>query len=54
LTLTEFGFGGVGLRVDFFAREGAALHMGAEPNRIDLLTSVLGVSPRDVVRRAEP
>lgn len=52
--LREFGFGGVGLREDFFAREGAALHMGVEPNRIDLLTSVLGVAPFDVVRRARP
>ncbi|MCK9461798.1 MAG: nucleotidyltransferase [Proteobacteria bacterium] len=50
--LDEFGFGRVGLRADFLAREGAALHMGVEPNRIDLLTSVLGVAPVEVVRRA--
>ena len=50
--LEEFGFGRVGLPADFLAREGAALHMGVEPNRIDLLTSVLGVASDEVVRRA--
>lgn len=50
--LAEFGFGGVGLRADFLSREGAALHLGVEPNRIDLLTSVLGIASGDVVRGA--
>jgi predicted nucleotidyltransferase len=50
--LDEFGFGRVGLSAAFLAREGSALHMGVEPNRIDLLTSVLGVASDEVVRRA--
>ena len=38
--LTEFGFGNAGFDENHFTEEGTAIHMGAEPNAIDLLTSV--------------
>lgn len=41
--LVEFGFGGAGIPKDCFEREGTAIHLGAEPNRIDLLTYLKGV-----------
>jgi predicted nucleotidyltransferase len=43
-TLIEFGFGGAGFTSDIFEKEGTAIHLGAEPNRIDILTSLKGVS----------
>jgi hypothetical protein len=42
--LQEFGFGEVGFSQRLFEKEGTAIHLGAEPNRIDILTSLKGVS----------
>jgi predicted nucleotidyltransferase len=42
--LTEFGFGNVGFSQGLFEKEGTAVHLGAEPNRIDILTSLKSVS----------
>lgn len=42
--LDAFGFGGVGLRSSDFATEGKIVQLGYPPNRIDLLTSIDGVS----------
>jgi predicted nucleotidyltransferase len=42
--LIEFGFGGAGIPQKAFEKKGFVIHMGVEPNRIDLLTSVKGVS----------
>ena len=42
--LYEFGFGGVGFSAGLFEREGTAIHLGVEPNRIDILTSLKGVA----------
>jgi len=42
--LQEFGFGGVGFSQSLFEKEGTAIHLGAEPNRIDILTSLKSVS----------
>ncbi len=42
--LTAFGFGGAGIPSTLFEREKAVVHLGVEPNRIDLITSILGVS----------
>lgn len=42
--LQEFGFGAVGFSQSIFEKEGMAIHLGAEPNRIDILTSLKGVS----------
>lgn len=41
--LTEFGFGNAGIPREYFEREGSAIHLGSEPNRIDLLTHLQGV-----------
>ncbi|MCK5036142.1 MAG: hypothetical protein KAS73_09645 [Candidatus Sabulitectum sp.] len=42
--LQEFGFGNVGIPQRLFEKEGTAIHLGVEPNRIDLLTHLVGVS----------
>ena len=42
--LTEFGFGNAGIPIEYFQREGTAIHIGVEPNRIDFLTCLLGIS----------
>ncbi len=42
--LKEFGFGGAGIPRKCFETEGTAIHLGVEPNRIDLLTSLKGVN----------
>ncbi|MFO8074099.1 MAG: hypothetical protein R6V85_19745 [Polyangia bacterium] len=47
--LRDFGFGGVGIEPGFFARSGVALHLGVEPNRIDILTSLTGASSEELI-----
>ncbi len=42
--LSEFGFGGAGIPQDAFTYPGTAVHLGVEPNRIDLLTHLKGIS----------
>ena len=42
--LNEFGFGNAGIPQSFFEKEGSAIHLGVEPNRIDLLTHLIGIS----------
>jgi predicted nucleotidyltransferase len=42
--LQEFGFGDIGFSQSLLEKEGTAIHLGAEPNRIDILTSLKGVS----------
>jgi len=42
--LSDFGFGNAGIPIEYFQREGTAIHIGAEPNRIDFLTCLKGVS----------
>ena len=46
--LEQFGFGAAGIPQEFFEREGAVVHLGSEPNRIDLLTHLQGVSNEQV------
>lgn len=41
--LFEFGFGGAGIPQELFERPGSAVHLGEEPNRIDLLTHLKGI-----------
>ena len=50
--LEDFGFGGAGIPVEYFEREGTAVHLGVEPNRIDLLTALRGVSNEDLFANA--
>ncbi len=42
--LQDFGFGNAGIPLSLFEKEGTAIHLGVEPNRIDLLTHLVGVS----------
>lgn len=45
--LTAFGFGSVGLTPDDFCEPGRIVQLGIAPNRIDLLTSIDGVTFED-------
>jgi hypothetical protein len=40
----QFGFGDIGLTKEDFLREDQIIQLGVAPNRIDLLTSISGVS----------
>jgi hypothetical protein len=42
--LQAFGFGAVGISADDFTREEHVVQLGLPPNRIDLLTSISGVT----------
>ncbi|NJL28133.1 MAG: hypothetical protein HC897_09655 [Thermoanaerobaculia bacterium] len=42
--LVDFGFGGLDLSVDDFSRPGVIVQLGIAPNRVDLITSLGGVS----------
>lgn len=42
--LDAFGFGSVGLTIEDFSRTGQIVQLGVAPNRIDLLTSIDGVT----------
>ncbi len=44
LVLEEFGFGSLGLSPQDFLEAGMIIQLGHEPNRIDLLTDLPGVS----------
>lgn len=48
LALKEFGFGDAGIPLEYFTKEGTAIHIGVEPNRIDFLTKLLGVSNDEI------
>jgi hypothetical protein len=45
--LDEFGFGSVGLTAEDFLEPGRFVQLGYPPNRVDLLTTLKGVSFRD-------
>ena len=53
LALAEFGFAGAGIPQKLFEREGTAVHLGVEPNRIDLLTRLKGVSNEEIFTNKE-
>jgi hypothetical protein len=42
--LAGFGFGGVGIKAEDFQSPGRVVQLGVPPNRIDILTSISGVS----------
>jgi hypothetical protein len=42
--LADFGFGGLSLEAADFTTEGQIIQLGVEPNRVDLLTSLPGLS----------
>ena len=51
--LTEFGFGNAGIPEEYFTREGTAIHIGVEPNRIDFLTHLVGVDNNVIFNNLE-
>lgn len=51
--LDEFGFGRAGIPKEYFETEGTAVHLGVEPNRIDLLTHLNGVSNEEIFKKKE-
>lgn len=51
--LSEFGFAGAGIPRELFEREGGAVHLGTAPNRIDILTSLKGVSNNEIFAGAQ-
>lgn len=44
LALEDFGFGSLGLKMEDFTEPGRFVQLGYPPNRIDLLTSMKGVT----------
>ncbi|HGY57412.1 MAG TPA: hypothetical protein ENK44_17020 [Caldithrix abyssi] len=46
--LWEFGFGKAGISQELFEEPGSAVHLGVEPNRIDLLTHLPGISNQQI------
>jgi len=42
--IDEFGFGGIGINVDDFKTAGQIVQLGVEPNRIDITTSIQGIT----------
>jgi len=42
--LAQFGFGKVGVQADDFQSPGKVVQLGVPPNRIDMITSISGVS----------
>lgn len=47
--LADFGFGGAGIPRELFERDMGAVHLGTEPNRIDILTSLKGKKSREII-----
>lgn len=52
--LTEFGFGKAGIPHAYFELPGSAVHLGVEPNRIDLLTHLVGISNEQIFSNCQP
>ena len=50
-SLDEFEFGKAGIPQEYFEKEGSAIHLGVEPNRIDLLTCLRGIDNDGVFAR---
>jgi predicted nucleotidyltransferase len=51
--LSAFGFGGAGIPRALFERDKGAVHLGAEPNRIDILTSLKGVDNEKIFKGSQ-
>jgi hypothetical protein len=51
--IREFGFGGLGISAADFAVPNQVVQLGQEPNRIDLMTSLTGVTADEVWRTRE-
>jgi predicted nucleotidyltransferase len=53
ICLEAFGFGDAGIPRSAFEQPGTAIHLGVEPNRIDLLTSLQGAGNDEIFTRME-
>ena len=42
--MSDFGFGSLGLSIEDFTKPGQIVQLGFPPNRIDLITSIKGVT----------
>jgi len=51
--LSAFGFGEAGIPRELFERDKGAVHLGVEPNRIDILTSLKGVDNTTIFEGAQ-
>jgi len=51
--LEAFGFGNAGIPRSAFEQPGTAIHLGVEPNRIDLLTSLQGAGNAEIFAHME-
>lgn len=51
LALADFGFGSLNLKIEDFITPGYIIQLGFPPNRIDLLTSIVGVRFEDAWER---
>ena len=52
--LAEFGFGGLGIRLQDLDVAGKVVQLGVSPNRIDLITSITGVTFEQAWDSREP
>ena len=50
VVLKEFGFGEAGIPTEYFTKEGTAVHIGVEPNRIDFLTKLQGINNSQIFK----
>ena len=50
--LTDFGFGDAGISEATFCMKGTAVTLGAQPNQIDLLTSMSSKSAGEIIENA--
>jgi hypothetical protein len=50
IALDEFGFGSLNLSVEDFSTRGNIIHLGYEPVRIDIMTSIKGLEFDDIWR----
>jgi len=44
LALQQFGFSALGISLDDLSTENRVIQLGVEPNRIDLMTSISGIT----------
>ena len=54
LALDRFGFGAAGIPKEATARPGVAIHLGSEPNAIDIITSLSGVPTDKALANSVP
>ena len=53
VALSAFGFGSAGIPRELFERGKGAVHLGAEPNRIDILTSLKGMDNEEIFKGSQ-